>query len=67
VSLPGGSYRDGSDGLSDKVEGALLPEQEETPFGEIEELQTLLADGRERGYLTVEEVAGCLAEVDVTK
>ena len=67
MSLPGGSYRNGSHGLSDKVEGALLPEQEEMPFSEIEELQTLLSDGRERGYLTVEEVAACLAEVEVTK
>jgi RNA polymerase primary sigma factor len=52
--------------LSDKVQGTLLPEQE-VPFAEIEELQTLLADGRDRGYLTVEEVAACLAEVEVTK
>ena len=46
----------GSERLSDKVEGTLLPEQE-VPFAEIEELQTLLADGRDRGYLTVEAVA----------
>jgi RNA polymerase primary sigma factor len=53
--------------LSDKAEGTLLPEQQEVPFGDIEELQSLLADGRERGYLTVEEVAATLAEVEVTK
>jgi len=53
--------------LSDKVQGTLLPEHEDVPFAEIEELQTLLADGRDRGYLTVEEVAACLAEVEVTK
>jgi RNA polymerase primary sigma factor len=53
--------------LSDKVEGSLLQVQEDVPFAEIEELQNLLADGRDRGYLTVEEVAACLAEVEVTK
>jgi RNA polymerase primary sigma factor len=53
--------------VSDKVQGALLPEQDEMPFADIEELQALLAEGRDRGFLTVEEVAGCLAEVEVTK
>ncbi|MFL5886735.1 MAG: RNA polymerase sigma factor RpoD [Thermoleophilaceae bacterium] len=44
-----------------------MPEQQEVPFGDIEELQSLLADGRDRGYVTVEEVAATLAEVEVTK
>src|SRR5688500_6423636 len=34
---------------------------------EVEELRTLAGEGRERGYLTFEEVAGCLEEVEVTK
>ncbi|MGH2837262.1 MAG: RNA polymerase sigma factor RpoD [Thermoleophilaceae bacterium] len=30
-------------------------------------MRTLVADGKERGYLTYEEIAACLEEVDVTK
>jgi RNA polymerase primary sigma factor len=37
------------------------------PFAELEELQRLIALGRERGYLTFEEIATTLEEVDVTK
>jgi RNA polymerase primary sigma factor len=36
-------------------------------FAEPEELQGLLALGRERGYLTFEQIASTLEEVDVTK
>ena len=51
-----------------KAEGpALLDEHAEAPLAEIEELRTLLTEGRERGYLTFEEVSNCLEEVDVTK
>jgi RNA polymerase primary sigma factor len=50
-----------------KADGPLLDEQAEAPLAEIEELQTLLAEGRERGFLTFEEVAACLEEVEVTK
>src|SRR3954465_5399671 len=55
--------------LTDKHEPAvgLLTERPEAPFLESEELRGLVADGRERGYLTFEEIAGCLEEVDVTK
>ena len=35
--------------------------------GKVDELRTLVADGKERGYLTYEEIAACLEEVDVTK
>ena len=34
---------------------------------EVEELRALAAEGRERGYLTFEEIAACLDEVEVTK
>jgi RNA polymerase primary sigma factor len=44
-----------------------LEEPAEARFMEVEELRTLAADGRERGYLTFEEIAGCLEEVEVTK
>jgi RNA polymerase primary sigma factor len=37
------------------------------PFAEADELQRLIALGRERGYLTFEEIATTLEEVDVTK
>jgi RNA polymerase primary sigma factor len=37
------------------------------PFAELEELQRLIALGRERGYLTFEQIASTLEEVDVTK
>ena len=37
------------------------------PFQDTEELRTLISKGRERGYLTFEEIAGTLEEVEVTK
>ena len=40
---------------------------EESPFGESEELRALIAQGSERGYLTFEEIAATLEEVEVTK
>jgi RNA polymerase primary sigma factor len=39
----------------------------EQPFAEIDELQNLIALGRERGYLTFEQIAATLEEVEVTK
>ena len=47
--------------------GVLLAEQPDVPFAEAEELRALVAAGRERGYLTFEEIAACLEEVEVTK
>jgi len=40
---------------------------EESPIGEIEELQGLIALGRDRGYLTFEHIAQTLEEVEITK
>jgi RNA polymerase primary sigma factor len=40
---------------------------DEQPFGEGEELRGLIAVGTERGYLTFEEIASTLEEVEVTK
>src|SRR5215203_231161 len=34
---------------------------------DVEELRGLATEGRERGYLTFEEIASCLEEVEVTK
>src|SRR5215210_4476418 len=56
-------------GLTEKHEAAvgLLEEPAEARFMDVEELRGLAADGRERGYLTFEEIATCLEEVEVTK
>ncbi len=40
---------------------------EESPIAEIEELRGLVALGRERGYLTFEQIATTLEEVEITK
>jgi len=40
---------------------------DETPLLDLEELRNLIAEGQERGYLTYEEISGCLEEVEVTK
>jgi RNA polymerase primary sigma factor len=54
--------------LRDKHEAvALLEEPTETRVPDIEELRSLATEGRERGYLTFEEIAACLEEVEVTK
>jgi RNA polymerase primary sigma factor len=47
--------------------GVLEPTEADAPFSEVEELQLLVTEGRERGYLTYEEIAACLEEVEVTK
>jgi RNA polymerase primary sigma factor len=46
---------------------ALLEERPDAPFLEVEELRNLVSEGRERGYLTYEQIASCLEEVEVTK
>jgi RNA polymerase primary sigma factor len=53
--------------LTEKNEGLLLAEQAEAPFADVEELQALVGEGRERGFLTFDEIAVCLEEVEVTK
>ena len=54
--------------MREKDEGvALLAEPPEAPFLEVDELRALVSEGRERGYLTFEEIAACLEEVEVTK
>jgi RNA polymerase primary sigma factor len=63
--------------LTGKAEGALLTDEQpetaftsedrEAPFIELDELRILVAEGKDRGYLTYEEIAACLEEVDVTK
>jgi RNA polymerase primary sigma factor len=52
--------------MNPKDEGALL-ERTDGSFSDIEELRPLLAEARERGYVTFDELAGSLEEVEVTK
>ena len=53
--------------MTAKGNGALLAPESDSPFSEVEELRVLVAEGRERGYLTFAEIAHCLEEVEVTK
>ena len=53
------SQKDGAIGLLEEAAGAR--------FSDVEELRLLAAEGRERGYLTFEEIASTLDEVEVTK
>jgi RNA polymerase primary sigma factor len=47
---------------------ALLVGQDgDAPFADVEELRSLLSEARERGYVTFDEVAATLEEVEVTK
>jgi RNA polymerase primary sigma factor len=41
--------------------------QSDTPFSETEELRGLISLGRDQGYLTFEQIAATLEEVDVSK
>ena len=52
--------------MSSKAQAqALLAD--EAPIAEVEEFRTLILEGQERGFLTFEEIALCLEEVEVTK
>ena len=53
------SQKDGAIGLLEETAGAR--------FSEVEELRLLAVEGKERGYLTFEEIATTLDEVEVTK
>jgi RNA polymerase primary sigma factor len=55
--------------LAAKDEGALLVQPEldgAVPFADVEELRTLIAEARERGYVTAAEVASALEEQEPT-
>jgi RNA polymerase primary sigma factor len=53
--------------LSAKDDVVLEAAAPDAPFAEIDELRALVNEGRERGFLTFEEIAACLEEVEVTK
>ena len=46
---------------------AIVLLSDEAPIVELDELQPLIAEGQERGFLTFEQIATCLEEIDVTK
>jgi RNA polymerase primary sigma factor len=50
--------------LGTKTEALLV---DEAPITEIDELRPLIAEGQERGFLTIEQIATSLEEVEVTK
>jgi RNA polymerase primary sigma factor len=50
--------------LNDK---AVVLLTEETPIADVEELRALIAEGRDRGYLTFAQIAACLEEAELTK
>src|SRR3954447_19495928 len=55
---------EGLSGLATKTDALLA---DEAAITEIEELRPLIAEGQERGILTVEQIAASLEEVEVTK
>jgi RNA polymerase primary sigma factor len=50
--------------LSQKSEALLA---DEAPIAEMEELRPLIAEGHDKGVLSIEQIASALEEVDVTK
>lgn len=55
--------------MSSKEEGASLLSSDDgdAPFSDVDELRSLLSEGRERGFVSFDEVAATLEEVEVTK
>ena len=55
--------------MTAKDQGAALlgAQDADAPFADVEELRSLVAEGRERGFVTFDEVASTLEEVEVTK
>ncbi len=52
----------------EKHEGvALLVDVSEAPFLEVEEVRRLVSEGKERGFLTFEEISATFEEVELTK
>jgi RNA polymerase primary sigma factor len=53
----------------DESEGSVTDDDSfpDMPLGELEELRALVADGRERGYLTVEEIAAVLEDAEPSR
>jgi RNA polymerase primary sigma factor len=56
-----------ADGSGETADGASPVMDRESPFADSDELRGLIAEGHERGYLTFEEIAATLEEVEVDK
>src|SRR3954454_4989506 len=56
-------------GVTAKDEGSALlaGDDVDAPFSDVDELQSLVSNARERGFVTFDEVAATLEEVEVTK
>jgi RNA polymerase primary sigma factor len=68
----GRERRDRRGELREKAVGAMSTKTtvllaDEAPIWELDELRQLIADGQERGFLTFEQIAGRLEEIEVTK
>jgi RNA polymerase primary sigma factor len=48
-------------------EGSVVLLGEEAPIAELDELRPLITEGQERGFLTFDQIATCLEEVEITK
>jgi RNA polymerase primary sigma factor len=48
-------------------EDAVVLLADEAPIVEMEELRPLISEGQERGFLTFDQIATCLEEVEITK
>ena len=59
-----GFYLEGSRGWARRPKHCSRASRRST---EIDELRPLIAEGQERGFLTFEQIASCLEEVEVTK
>ena len=46
---------------------AIVLLSDEAPIVELDELRPMIAEGQERGFLTFDQIARCLEEIDVTK
>jgi RNA polymerase primary sigma factor len=57
----------GDDGHENAAAGADAELNGDAPFQDSDDLKALIAQGREFGYLTFEQIAGTLEEVEVTK
>jgi len=52
---------------ADNGSGGPASDQNGAPFGEVEELTSLIAVGRDKGFLTFSQISATLAEVEVTE
>src|SRR4051812_28492168 len=64
TGMPGPGTTSTRIGLSTKTDVLLA---DEAPITELDGLQTLIHEGQERGFLTIEQITTTLEEVEITK